>query len=187
MGDSRKEFLRVPSYCNALGDGQKLKRRRTPRTRSLFLISAWIGQCFQAAAGEDFLKFMEQRVMHQPVRGQRLAAVQLKRRAVKTADVASGFFHNQNARRCVPRIEIELPKAIEATTGDVAQVERGRTGAANSVRAQRDLVVEVNVGILVAFVAGKSGRDQALFQLRGLRDADGLPVQVRAFSLLRGK
>src|SRR5579862_1663255 len=46
--------------------------------------------------------------------------------------------------------------------------------------AQCDLMIEVNVRILVTFVAGKTGSEQALLQCRCFRNMDGLAVEVRA-------
>jgi len=106
---------------------------------------------------------MHQRIMKQSVGRERLAAVQLKRRTIETADLASGLFNDQHARSRVPGIEIEFPEAVVASAGHIAEIEGGRSRPAYTVGAQRDLMIEKNVGILMALVAGKSGRKQRLF------------------------
>src|SRR5689334_13733971 len=50
--------------------------------------------------------------------------------------------------------------------------------------AQCDLVIEVDVRILVALVAGKTGRNQGFRQLGGPGDLDRFAVQPSAFALL---
>src|SRR6478735_6788462 len=51
--------------------------------------------------------------------------------------------------------------------------------------AQRDLVIEVDVRVLMPFVAGESGCHQALFQLGYRRYMDRTAIQKRATSLFR--
>src|SRR3954447_11742525 len=51
--------------------------------------------------------------------------------------------------------------------------------------AHRYLVVEMNIRILVPFLAGKSGRDQALADGRRLRDLHFATIQLCAAALLR--
>ncbi len=122
--------------------------------------------------------------MHQPVRGQRLTAIDLKWSAIEVADSSASFLHNQDAGRRVPGIEIEFPETVEASAGHIAQVESRRPGAAHAVRAQRDLVIEKNIGIFVPLMTGEAGGDQAFFQPRGLLHMDCLAVEMRAPSLL---
>ena len=49
------------------------------------------------------------------------------------------------------------------------------------MRAKRALVIELDVGIVMTFVAGETGRDQGLFQLRNFGDVNRLPIQLRPF------
>ena len=108
----------------------------------------------------------------------------LKGPALEIRHFAAGFFDNQHACRRVPGIEIELPEAVEASAGHTAQVERRRTRPPHAVRAQSDLMIEVNVRILVPLVAGKAGGHQAFGQVRDLRHLDCVADSVRAASLL---
>src|SRR5215469_13606277 len=125
--------------------------------------------------------------MNQSVRCQRFAAIQLESRAIEPADLASGFLDNQDPGRRIPRVEVKFPEAIEAATGDTAQVERCRPGTADAMSPQRDLVVEENVRILVAFMTRESCGHQAFFQLRDFRNLDRLAIQLRAFPLFCGE
>src|ERR1022692_2282407 len=102
--------------------------------------------------------------MHKSVGRQRLAAVDLKRRPVEAADLSASYFHDEHTRGRIPRIEIEFPETVEAPAGYVAQIQRSRSRAAHAVGAQRDLVVEVNIRVLVPLVARKAGGHQTLLQ-----------------------
>ena len=126
-------------------------------------------------------------VVDETVGTQGLAAGDLKWTAGKISDTPAGFLHKQHAGSGIPRIEIELPETVEASRGYIAEIERSRAGAAHTVRAQRDLVIEVNVRILVAFVAGKPSCNQRFLKARRGRDVDGFSVQARAAAFLRGK
>ena len=125
--------------------------------------------------------------MQQTIRGQGLTAVELEGPAFEIRHFAARLFDNQHTRGRVPGIEIELPEAVEASAGHAAQVEGRRTCTPHAVGAQRDLVIEVNIRILVPLVAGKAGGHQALGQVRNLRNLDSLLVQVGAASLLGRK
>jgi len=67
---------------------------------------------------------------------------------------------------------------LEAPAGHIRQIERGGAGAPNAVRAQRELVVEVNVRVVVSLAAGESvaTNDSAK---SGVREAvNGRPLRV---------
>ena len=91
-------------------------------------IFAGIGQRIEATAGKNFMELVQERVVHEAVGGERLAAVDLKRRAIETGHFAAGFFDDEHARGRIPGIEIELPKSLEAAARHAAQVERSRSG-----------------------------------------------------------
>src|SRR5271166_1249573 len=105
--------------------------------------------------------------MHRTVGRHGFAAVQLKRPAVKIRDSSAGLFDEEDAGSGIPRIQIELPKSVEAPAGHAAQVQGGRSGAPDTVGLQRDLMIEKDVRILVALVAGKSRSHQTLREIRG--------------------
>src|SRR5207237_7708691 len=100
---------------------------------------------------------------------------------------AAGLAHQQHAGSGVPGIEIKFPKTVEAAAGDRRQVERGRAGSAYAVGAQRERLVEVDVGILVALLAGESGGQQAFGKFCRQRNMDALAIEKRSASLLGGK
>ena len=110
---------------------------------------------------------MLHRRVDEAVGGEDLAAVEGELAAVEVGDAAAGFLEQQIAGGGVPGIEAELPVAVEAAAGDVGQVERRRAGATNAVRAQRELLVEVDVGAVVALLAGKAGGDERLVERCG--------------------
>ena len=59
------------------------------------------------------------------------------RAAGEVADAAAGFGDEQRAGRDVPRLEAHLPEAVEASRGDVGEVERAGAGAANAGALRR--------------------------------------------------
>ena len=61
--------------------------------------------------------------MQPPVRSQGLPAGDLKSLALKICDAAAGFFYQKYPGGGIPRIEIELPEAVETPRGHVTQVD----------------------------------------------------------------
>src|SRR5215831_9966896 len=53
--------------------------------------------------------------------------------------------------------------------------------------AQRDLMIEVNIRVLMTFVTGESGGHQTLFQPRDIGNMDRAAVEKRSAALLRRK
>ena len=54
------------------------------------------------------------------------------RRAVDPRERAPGLLHEQRAGGQVPRLEVELPVAVEPAGRDVGEVERGAAGRRRS-------------------------------------------------------
>src|SRR6266852_2159197 len=94
------------------------------------------------------------------------------RPALHIRTASAGFGHQKNAGGHVPGIESEFPKRFKSSASYVSQIDRGRSTAAYAVRRHRHLVIEVDVHIQMTFAAGEAGRDQAVFQALGSRDAD---------------
>ena len=66
------------------------------------------------APGKHVLKEPDQLVVNQPIRRQNLVALSSRKwLAGKVRHAAAGLFHQQNSRRRVPRIQIELPEGIQ--------------------------------------------------------------------------
>src|SRR4051812_13430019 len=115
--------------------------------------------------------------MHDAVRSERLFALDGEFSAGEVRDDTAGLGDDERAGGDVPRLELQLPEAVEAPGGDVAEVEGGGAGAADALRAARHAaeIFQIVVGVL-AVVVGKAGREQRLVELGDLRDADGAIV-----------
>src|SRR5205085_1688708 len=145
------------------------------------------GQRFESTAMIDGVELSQERIMNQAVARQSLTAVALEGTAIKSRNPAAGLFDDQHAGSGIPGIEIELPEAVELSRRHATQVEGGGTSAPHAVRAQSDLVIEVNVGILMAFVAGKAGSHQAFRQVPRRGNVDALSVHKGPATLLGSK
>src|SRR5580658_2246888 len=106
--------------------------------------------------------------MHQSVRCQSFATMQLEWPTPKVGHCPAGFLHDQYTRRSVPGVEIELPEPVEASASDAAKIQRRRARSPHSMRVQSDLMVEEDVWVQVALMAGKTRSQQALRQISGL-------------------
>ena len=102
--------------------------------------------------------------------------------AVKIGDFAAGFFHENDARGDVPAFQAKFPEAIEAACGDTGEVEGGGAIAADTVGAEREIVVVVNVGAGLAFVNRKAGAKKAGSERRNFGNGDFLSVQSGAIA-----
>src|SRR5260370_41865127 len=96
--------------------------------------------------------------------------------AVKIRDGATGFLHEQHSSSGVPRLEAKFPEAIETTGSDAGEIERGGAVAAHAVRAQREIVIVMNIGICETFVNRESSAEQAGGQSFDLGDRDFLSI-----------
>ena len=77
-------------------------------------------------------------------------AEQIEAAAAKVADGPTCFAHDEGACRGVPWVELPLPEPVEASAGDVAQIERGRAIAANALRAHYEVGGESQIEIEVS-------------------------------------
>src|ERR1700693_88286 len=143
-----------------------------------------IRQRLESAPLENLRELAEQGLVYGGVRGQGFLAVDLEGAAMKIGHFAARFLDNQHAGSGVPGIEVELPESVEAATGDATQIQSCRSRAPNSVGAQSNLMIKVDVRILVPLVTGKARGHQAFGEIRGLRHLNTLLVQVGAASLL---
>src|SRR5580692_7252509 len=94
--------------------------------------------------------------MHQSVRRQSFAALQLEWPTLKVGHSPSGLGHDEYTRCRVPGIEVEFPEAVKTSTGHAAEIKRRRARSPHSVGVQRDLVVEEYIRVLVPLMAGKT-------------------------------
>src|SRR5260370_3829791 len=82
---------------------------------------------------------------------------------------ATGFFDDQHSGRCVPGVQIELPEAVETSARHITQIQRRRSGTPHSMGSERDLMIKVNIGILVALVTGETGAYERFVELGNFR------------------
>ena len=125
--------------------------------------------------------------MDQTIGGEDDVAAELIGCAVKIGNSAASFFDEQNACRGVPAIEAEFPEAIEAAGGNGGKIERGGTVAANAVRAQREIVVVMDVWASLALVNGKAGAKQTGGERWHFGYSDFFAVEGGAFTASCGK
>ena len=96
-----------------------------------------------------------------------LATEQILVFAIQIADQPAGLGNEQTACGHVPWVEADFPKAIVIARGDISEVERGRTGTANSCGRGHHRAHHRDVSFEIASVAKKSGADQAILQIFG--------------------
>ena len=101
---------------------------------------------------------------------------------MKITDFSAGFLDKKYACGCVPPIEAEFPKSIEAADGDACKIQRGGAVATDAVRAEREVVVVVNVGAGFAFVHGEAGAEQAGGERGNFGNCDFVSVEGSAFA-----
>src|SRR5262249_22547586 len=111
-------------------------------------------------------------VVQPAVRREALAPGRRGGPAAQVAGAPAGLLDDEQPGRDVPGVELQLPEAVEASRGDVAEVERGAAVAAHRAGAlhQRGEVVEI-VLVAAAHVVGEAGRDERLGERARLRDA----------------
>src|SRR5262249_36132258 len=95
-----------------------------------------------------------------------------RRAAAQVAGAPSRLLDDEEPRGYVPGLELQLPEAVEAPGGDVAEVERGAPVAAHRTRAlhQRGEVIEV-VDLAPAHVVGEARGEGRLAEALRRRDA----------------
>jgi len=82
---------------------------------------------------------------------------------VHVGDGSAGFFDEELSGSHVPGVEPKFPESIEATAGDVGEIDCRGTSAAHSMGNHGELVVEVDIDVLVASAAGKAGGIEGVF------------------------
>ena len=128
------------------------------------------GDGLNTAAGEHVLEQAQNLICDQTVGGQNLLAIEPKGRAVEAEHGSTCLHHQQRARGRIPGVQIEFPKAVYPAGCSICQIESRRACPANTMGAQRQLLIEVDVGVQVALVTGKTGGEQTLLQEPGARD-----------------
>lgn len=118
-----------------------------------------------------------------PSRQDGLRRGEVVRAALQVGDERPSLLGDQPARGHVPGFESQFPVAVEAGGGHVAEVEGGRTEAANPLRLTREAseVFEV-VDFGRPGVVGEARHEQGLLKFGGARDAQRAAVQTGAAS-----
>src|SRR5207244_4299471 len=87
----------------------------------------------------------EQLAVDAAIRGHGLLARQLMGSSGGVGDPAPRLLDDQATRRQVPGMELPFPEPVQAAAGDVAEVERGGTGAAHPLSMLQRLAPEGQV------------------------------------------
>ena len=74
--------------------------------------------------------------MDPSIRGKHLLARNIKLAAREVRNHAPRFLRNQHARRGIPGVQVEFPKAVVASAGHIAQIQRRGSRAPNTVLKQ---------------------------------------------------
>ncbi len=118
----------------------------------------------------------------QPVRRQNLPAIQQVGLPGEARNLAPSLLHQQNPRRRIPRIQIELPERIQRPEATYAKSSAADPAPPHPVRTQRELLVKMNIRAQVALLAGKPRSHQRFGQFRSPRGPDPFAVQPCALS-----
>ena len=86
--------------------------------------------------------------MNEAVAGYAFLAVDGSRLTFEVCDAAGRLPDHQISGRAIPRAEFQLPESVEATRGDVAQVQRRRTRSPHRLRAQGEFAKIIQVVLL---------------------------------------
>src|SRR5215471_6621373 len=97
--------------------------------------------------------------------------------SLEIGDFAAGFLHYQNAGGGVPRVQAELPEAVEASASYGCQIQCRRAVASHAVGSQRKIPVVVNIGIRMALAIRKSGAQQTVLHGRNFRAMDFFTIE----------
>ena len=127
----------------------------------------------------DFLHFR----VNVPIRGQKFTVTQLIRLAVELRHRPSCLANQQDARRSVPGMQTELPKALKPAAGDRREVKCRRAVAPHSMRPQREVPVVVNIrDSALRFMLGKPVPSRLVASFSIAETWIFLLIQVRAFT-----
>src|ERR1039457_4515003 len=128
----------------------------------------------------DFPEQLQYLFVDQAVIDQQMRSLESMGLSPHIGTVPSGLGHQQRPGGQVPGIQAELPERVETPAGDIGEVQRSRTAPSYPVRAHRQLVIEVDVHVLAALLAGKSGGDQRIGQAPGRGHVNLAIVEIRA-------
>src|SRR6266496_6388270 len=120
---------------------------------------------------KNISKKKDQLIVNQPVIGHQVGSIQAGWLPFHIRAMASRLLHHQYSGSDVPRIQMELPEAVQATRRDIGEVESSCSRPADSMGKHRQLVVKMNVEVKVPAAAWKPGCHQRMLQPGSLRNA----------------
>src|ERR1051325_90591 len=104
-------------------------------------------------------------LVHSAVRCDEVRGRRIERRVVHAGNTAPCLLDDQGTGRDVPRLELLLPERLEASGGDITEVQRGGAEAADGARAAKEVAEQLDqlAGLLVHRV-GKTGDEERVEQ-----------------------
>src|ERR1700689_2260623 len=108
------------------------------------------GNGFKSMPGKHFLKKPEECVAQEAIGGKHFPAVETEGTAIEGGYGSAGFKDQQRSSGSIPGIQVEFPVSVYAAACRICKVKSRRARTAHSMRAQGELLIEVNVWIVVA-------------------------------------
>src|SRR5688500_13217365 len=126
--------------------------------------------------------------MDASVRRDEMGGGGIERRSVHSSNAPAGFLDNERAGSHIPGFQVLFPEAIESSSRDVTEVERGRTQPPDGTRTPKERAEEGDeIARLLMHVVGEAGHEQRIDQYGRFRDRDGAPVHECALAALGGE
>src|SRR5436190_12010561 len=124
-------------FADIMGGKNHTFRKGWPCAAALLLAARATSKCRPHADADFFApsschgshlaEHIQHFVMNETVAGYAFLAVDGSRLTFEVCDAAGRLPDHQISGRAIPRAEFQLPESVEATRGDVAQVQRRRT------------------------------------------------------------
>ena len=132
---------------------------------------------FQTTTGEHLAEQVHDLLVQKPVCRKHFPAVETKWASVKTRNRPTRLHNQKRSGGRIPRIQIEFPIAVETSAGGVSQIERSGPGPPHTVGPQSNFLVEVDIGILVAFRLGNPVASKASERSQTLEERIRRPLR----------
>src|SRR5579884_237964 len=130
----------------------------------------------------DLLQHVDHLSMNFPIAGEHLRIIDGERFSRKIAQFPSGLSENQTSRRSIPGVKLEFPEAVEPAGGDIAEIERRRSGSADPLRLHAEINKMIEVVDRIGLnVIGKAGDEEAFPQMGYGRSSDRPLIQKGPF------
>ena len=93
---------------------------------------------------------------------------------------AARLTHQQDSGGDIPRLKAPVPGGVKAPGGDISQVERTRTGTAETLGPAGDFEERLGIEITVTFAGREAGGEDGLVERGDLRNCQGGAVEMSA-------